>query len=478
MVLGLVILVMCAVPLVYGFEHTELPITTPCPRFEHRQAALFRAILDQNEHEVKMQLKKHKKKKRKELASSIYDTTQSSDPLVKNIGKFRSYLRFVRPLAFASYFNNCSIVKMVLDAGATVNELGIDQMTAIHYAVEGGRLDVLTFLKDHGADLESKTLTSTSQMAITPFARALRGGAPCCATIVRLIQLGASISEREAESGLNALHIFASLGNLEIVTLLLNKAAFVNDGAAQGKKTPLWKALNEGRSHLLDILFEYGADLNYHTFFGTTILDEMSQKQRYSTCCELLKRGAMYDSRNACHKQAKADLLSSYETRASACYIKALKALFNRNLVNFKKKITKAKLTQLHIGSESLLIWTITQRWNEGLEAILERNMRHHGFVRRLGSSIKGLLVPGQVDIDLVNAQGAFVAGDGKTPLMVSVLCDNRYAYSRLLQHGAKPGVRDSQGLIAFNHAINAGRLDLMKSMLFDEQPNVYELIM
>jgi ankyrin repeat protein len=59
------------------------------------------------------------------------------------------------PLHYACEGGNLEVVKFLIDSGADVSVAGNDGNTPLHYACEGGNLEVVKFLIDSGADVSA-----------------------------------------------------------------------------------------------------------------------------------------------------------------------------------------------------------------------------------------------------------------------------------------------------------------------------------
>ncbi|XP_067930587.1 ankyrin repeat domain-containing protein 16-like [Watersipora subatra] len=98
------------------------------------------------------------------------------------------------------------------------------------------------------------------------------------------------VSNSKVRKGDTPLHLAARIGNLDIVTYLLNHSAVNavnNDG-----KTALHEASLEGRTKIVEVLLHHGADVNCLKAADWTPLMLAAAKSHLSTVQTLLKSGA------------------------------------------------------------------------------------------------------------------------------------------------------------------------------------------
>ena len=112
-------------------------------------------------------------------------------------------------LMLASYFSNFRAVKLLIDAGAKINQSG---WTALHYAASVGDTQIMLMLLDKAADIDAKSPNKT-----TPLMMAVRSGSSSAVQL--LLDKGADRNLIN-ELGLSALDFAIQLEKREIAALL------------------------------------------------------------------------------------------------------------------------------------------------------------------------------------------------------------------------------------------------------------------
>jgi ankyrin repeat protein len=244
----------------------------------------------------------------------------------------------VPPLLICSRTGNVAAVRTLIARKANVNAREpLRDQTALMWAVSQRRADVARVLIEHGADVRARSrvtravvnranptdiytavVGTVSQGGSTPLLFAARQGDVECARL--LVASGADVNEllpdgtsaltvaahsdhaalvaflleRGANpniigSGYTALHAAVLRGNLESVTMLLARGAFVNSRLRHGTATtrgsqefflpesltgatPVWLAAKFLEAEIVHLLLERGADPSLPLGDGTTVL--------------------------------------------------------------------------------------------------------------------------------------------------------------------------------------------------------------
>ncbi len=137
--------------------------------------------------------------------------------------------------------NELHRVSVLLDYGANLDDRGRYGLTALHYAVRGGKIPLIQLLLERGADpnaLDEEGLTPLVHLTKT------RSKADPMAVIDLLVRHGAGINARD-EGQNTLLHFFAKRGNAKAVRWLLDRGADRNARNQNGKS-----ALEVGRAHV------------------------------------------------------------------------------------------------------------------------------------------------------------------------------------------------------------------------------------
>ncbi|EED22542.1 Pfs, NACHT and Ankyrin domain protein, partial [Talaromyces stipitatus ATCC 10500] len=156
-------------------------------------------------------------------------------------------------LQWACEQGRLEIVQLLLEKGADVNAKGGGYGNALQAAAERGHLKIVQLLLEKGADVNAQGGGYGNALQ-----DAAEGGH--LDIVQLLLEKGADINAQGGYYG-NALQAAAEGGHLEIVQLLLQKGADVN---AQGGRygNALQAAANGGHLEIVQLLLEKGADVN------------------------------------------------------------------------------------------------------------------------------------------------------------------------------------------------------------------------
>ncbi|XP_038075117.1 poly [ADP-ribose] polymerase tankyrase-like [Patiria miniata] len=163
---------------------------------------------------------------------------------------------------------------------------GVKQKTsggnmAIHFASEGGSVDCIQILVNHGADIEAKMGAFYNN--ITPLMIATLHGH--FQAVEALLDMGAVIEQKD-KFNRTALMLACMEGNYPIATLLLRKGA-IPDAQDSSGNTPTHYAAAYGWWHCLKLLLKAGADPNFTNDWKTTPLGVAFMKGHIG-CSDLL----------------------------------------------------------------------------------------------------------------------------------------------------------------------------------------------
>jgi ankyrin repeat protein len=136
--------------------------------------------------------------------------------------------------------NELHRVTVLLDYGASVDDRGRYGLTALHYAVRGGKLPLIKLLLERGADVNA-----LGEDGLTPLMHLskTRSKADPIPVMELLAASGATVDARDENEGTLLMH-FARRGNAEAVQWLLAHGADRNARNKSGKT-----AAQIGRAH-------------------------------------------------------------------------------------------------------------------------------------------------------------------------------------------------------------------------------------
>jgi len=185
-------------------------------------------------------------------------------------------LRTMTALLYTAVENrDVTISSLLLDGGANANGNVSEAKKPLFIAVEGGDVSTVTLLLDRGASIDIVSRGNT------PLHDAVKN--EHIAVVGLLLDRGANIQTFNAHQ-LTPLHIAASKGSLNIVNLLLDRGAEINaqdisndsreytarilgrpfiiTDSTERTATPLHSAVVTGRTDVVALLIDRGADIN------------------------------------------------------------------------------------------------------------------------------------------------------------------------------------------------------------------------
>ncbi|KRB66309.1 hypothetical protein ASE07_10535 [Noviherbaspirillum sp. Root189] len=130
-----------------------------------------------------------------------------------------------------------------------------------------------TLLNARGIDLEAKARNGDTALMIASF----KANLPA---VKALIDKGAEVNK----TGWTPLHYAASIGNNDIVSLLLDKSAYI-DAESPNKTTPIMMAARAGHIMTVKLLLDEGADATLKNDAGMTAID-FAEKHEFRDIAE------------------------------------------------------------------------------------------------------------------------------------------------------------------------------------------------
>lgn len=155
------------------------------------------------------------------------------------------------------------IRSMVSASPGSVNSPDPQGYTPLHFAVLNNYVPLLDWLKDHGADPNSRGQSGDRPLHVAIIADHSSDGT----LILRLLRMGADVNAAN-DYGDTPLHRAAYLGLTDKVRLLLKNKADVSRRAMRGETSLLYAARPEGYPETVLALLEGGADVNAADHFG------------------------------------------------------------------------------------------------------------------------------------------------------------------------------------------------------------------
>ena len=194
------------------------------------------------------------------------------------------------PLMWACFCGKFDAVKVLVEAGADVNQKEKRGETAIISAMQSGPKDfpeIVEYLLDHGADPNSG-----SQFGNTPFQYAAEKG--YISIIEKLIEKGVNIEQTEKYGKQTALISTAYKGKTEMVKFLLEKGANIHATDSRGN-TALFHAAWNGHLDIIKLLLEKGSVLDQRNSMNWNALLQTILEGHEESFNFLLARGSEFE---------------------------------------------------------------------------------------------------------------------------------------------------------------------------------------
>ncbi|MTI11730.1 ankyrin repeat domain-containing protein [Sansalvadorimonas verongulae] len=190
---------------------------------------------------------------------------------------------FHHGLYFAAQNGHDKVVKILVDAGAKLNQQINNGATPLYIAAEKGHAEVVQILVDAGAKLNQQTIDSATPL----FIAAQQGHAE---VVQILVDAGAKLNQ-QTNDGATPLYIAAQNGHAEVVQILVGVEG-VDVNQTWNDATPVFRAAKNGHTKVVQILVNVErVDVN-QTWNDTTPLFQAAKKGYDEIVKILLDAGA------------------------------------------------------------------------------------------------------------------------------------------------------------------------------------------
>lgn len=186
-------------------------------------------------------------------------------------------------LMYAILIGDKCVLQMLLEKGANVEQKSKEGMTALIYAIILGRMDIVQLLMKKGANLEQKTETGVTVLLSAIFKRRRD-------IIQLLVEKGVNIEEK-SNRGMTPLMYTGSRGDIDIVQLLMEKGANLEQKNEKGRTALMCAVLHE-RIDTVQLLVQKGANLEQKDENGKSALMFAAGKKDSKMLQLLLEKGA------------------------------------------------------------------------------------------------------------------------------------------------------------------------------------------
>lgn len=162
----------------------------------------------------------------------------------------------ITPLHDAVFSGNIEMVKLLLEKGAKINaKMEFGSGTPLFHAIDRNNFEIVKILLDKGADVNVKNKEKEHVIFLAIENNQVD-------TVQQLLRYGVDVHTTEHKHGFTPLHLAASLGNEEIVKMLLKYFANPN-ATANNNSTPLLCASQNDQQNIVKILSNLESHINY-----------------------------------------------------------------------------------------------------------------------------------------------------------------------------------------------------------------------
>ena len=320
-------------------------------------------------------------------------------------------------LICAIKLNHIGIAQLLIEKGADKSAKSCygNQNTVLLWAVNRGHTEIVNSLLQRYANVDAQT--HNGDIALTLAAK--MGHKDVVALLLNLRRNRYYI-HTQGQWKHTALEWAACLGRKEVVKLLIERGANVND--QNDYRTVLMLAAEEGHTEIVQMLIEAGADVNTERN-GNTALMLALKKRHQKTALLLIERGADIDIRGSDYENGLTPLMYAAEYNCKEVATALLKKSINKDAQGRK-------------GATALMI-AVSQGHKKMIELLLEH----------------------KVAVNMSDTSG-------KTALMVAAEKGYKEIVALLLHYGADVTIQDKLGDTALLIATGCGYKGIVKLLL------------
>ncbi|GFN88037.1 serine/threonine-protein phosphatase 6 regulatory ankyrin repeat subunit a [Plakobranchus ocellatus] len=344
----------------------------------------------------------------------------------------------------------CSLVEILLLAGADPNKSNCKGQTALHFAVERGFSEIISKLIAAGAQLDSRNNDGDTALHL-----AVTGGNN--EIVSKLIAAGAQLDSRNND-GDTALHLAVTGGNNEIVSKLIAAGAQLDSRNNNGD-TALHLAVTGGNNEIVSKLIAAGTQMEARNNEGDTALHLAAARGNNEIVRKLAAAGAQMEALN---NEGNTD---DRENTALHLAVAGGKSKTVSKLIAAGAELDARDYrsnTALHLaigkGNRSIISKLIAA--GAQLETRNdEYNTALHMAVRRGYSIIVSKLIEAGAQLEARNDKQY-------TAIHLAAAGGKRSIVSKLIEAGAQLDTKNNEGNTALHLAIEGDNIQIVNSLI------------
>jgi ankyrin repeat protein len=344
-------------------------------------------------------------------------------------------------LMMASRTTRIELIESLLTAGACINTRNTTGYTALHWAVEKGRVTTVACLVRHGADY-------TDEHGVVALRIAARTG--CIPVLRYLLEIGLDINGRGADN-CSAVQIAYNHRQMDTVTCLLSHGADPVSVGGAGV-TLLMRASSHGQLTLIGSLLTAGACVNTRDVHGEHALYYALKNDQVATVKYLLEHGADCATKSATGATPMA-------IAVQAGYVPMLVLLIAAGVdVNHVSTGEYTPLRQAsHQGQSDVVLWLL-DHGADPTHSAAQATALHDAALNAHCTVARHLLTRG-APVAVRNDQGC-------TPLHLAASSGSNRLVQLLLKYQAPVSLLDYGGRTPLMLAVDHGHHTVVRSLL------------
>ena len=425
----------------------------------------------------------------------------------KYIGIIRVLLQFLIEsieikTAFKIPEGHCNIAELLKESRTIVDAFySNDQRTALHIACDKGQLNLVSLLLSIGANINAATGSGTTPLMVACKRRDH-------VIVQRLLQDPTIGIDAVDLNGWSALH-FAAFATSKIVNALFTKGANPNirdksgltplgycirhhqidaisdllQSSVQTYEIPIHLACEESTAEVVDVLIQYGADVN-SKHNGTTPLMIACRRKHYEIVQRLLQEQTIdidavdLNRSSALHFAvfATSKFITALVTKGANPSIRdksgwtPLDYCIRRNQIDAISALLQSSVQKFPSHEILLHLACTTEVVDVLIRYGADVNKKHNGMTPLMVACKHGhyeivqrLLHEPTIDIDAVDS-------NGKSALHFAILT-SKFVTALVIKDAANPNIRDKSGWTPLDYAIGHTKIDTISALLQSPYP-------